>query len=378
MNWTLAASAIASRPACGQRPTGRRRPLATVARCAILLAGLLAVGCATIQTDIVYDTVPGQSSQELETIELQLVQLRAVPDMALLASLRARLQELNRLDHSDPLLQARGRALAAEAALLAGNRREAQAQLDGATAAYAGDELSALVAARLELDPAARIVLLQAALTSSDTAWRLRAELGASLLEAGRYREALAAFDAALPRLPAEYGQLHQAGRDRAYALRDSEGAVQAAAASHLTPQPISYLGLIVVVQQESNLLEWFTGGAPWSPGVIFERAKAAGWFADGSLPAGTPATRADVALFIWNLIARGQSNMLRKYSTRYAGRTASPVPDVAIGSPWFDAVLGVVEEDIMTLPDGRNFQPETPVSGLEFFGIMTAAAGYR
>lgn len=346
----------------------------------LVLAGLVAMGsgCASIQTDIRYDTEPGATNEELLLIESQLVRLRASPNQEILANYRSRLQELRRIPGSDPLHRARLEGLAAEAFLQSGNRREAETRVRDGKAQYAGDELVLLAEARLQADNAARLHLLEQAIRTADSSFRLRAELGSTLLAVGRYRESLAAFDSALPRLPEEYSLLYQPERDKAWALRDADMSVQAASATYLTAQPISLLGMLVVIQQESSLMEWFTGGANWSPGVIFERGKAAGWFIDEGRPAASQATRKDAALLLWSLLARGQTQMLQRYSRRYAARASSPVPDVAFGTAWFDAVLGMVEENIMQLPDGRNFKPDETLSGLEFFGIMTAAARYR
>ena len=60
--------------------------------------------------------------------------------------------------------------------------------------------------------------------------------------------------------------------------------------------------------------------------------------------------------------------SLLTRYRQRYS---FSPVPDVAVEEPWFDAVLGVVEREIMDLPDGINFQPDGEVSGLEYLSIL-------
>jgi len=339
---------------------------------------LLLGSCASIQTDIRYDTVPGISGEELQLIELRLVDLRANPNAQELAAIRSDLQQRSKAPLSEPLFSARLQALIADAALLAGNRREAEAAVRTAKAAYAGDELSLLAELRLLEDLSSQLELAESAIRSADSSFRLRAELGSLLLKAGRYREALAAFDSALPKLPPEYSVLYQGERDKVFALRDSGSSVEEASALHLTPQPISLLGMLIVVQQESSLLEWFTGGANWSPGVIFERAKAANWFSDPSAKGDSFAKRQDAALLIWNLLGRGQSAALNKYSVRYAARGVSPIPDVPYGHPAFDAILGLVEEEVMNLPDGRHFKPDDTVSGLEFFGIMTAAIKFR
>jgi hypothetical protein len=91
-----------------------------------------------------------------------------------------------------------------------------------------------------------------------------------------------------------------------------------------------------------------------------------------------TEAHRADAALFIWKLLASRKESpaLLSKYTQKYSGRpgASSPVPDVPLGSPYFDAVLGCVEMEIMNLPDGKNFMPDDPVSGAMFYQALAAA----
>ncbi len=86
--------------------------------------------------------------------------------------------------------------------------------------------------------------------------------------------------------------------------------------------------------------------------------------------PPGTQAVRKDVAYFIWGIVSRAEHDpkLLGKYRAKYA---ASPVPDVPIDAPWFDAALGVVERELMDLPDGVNFQPDGPVTGLQYLEIL-------
>jgi len=73
----------------------------------------------------------------------------------------------------------------------------------------------------------------------------------------------------------------------------------------------------------------------------------------------------------------KNDKTMLKRYSERYWARVnpTSPVPDVPLESPWFDAVLGCVEREIMELPDGRCFFPDDPVTGLEFYRWLKKAA---
>ena len=60
---------------------------------------------------------------------------------------------------------------------------------------------------------------------------------------------------------------------------------------------------------------------------------------------------------------------MLTKYSDRHSKKAnaKSPIPDVDISNPDFDAVLGTVENEIIDLPDGINFQPDADVTAMEY-----------
>lgn len=348
-------------------------------RYAAAIAAVLALSsCATIQRDVLYDAPAGEQPAELAEMESELALLRAKPDAAALESLRGRLEKLAAAPSSDTARSARILSLSAEAALQAGEKSTAAKLLERSHAAYGGDELAAVVSSRLAKTPEERLAVLERAAPLADDGARIRAELGSALLALGRFREALAAFDAALPRLGPEYGLLYGEDRERAYALRDSESAPSAGAASSLTKDTITMLGMTTVAQSETNALDRVTGGAPWAPGVLFDRLKASGWYADSGAEARAPASRKDAALFLWSMMARGDVRVSSRYTTRYASRGQSPVPDVPYGSPYFDAVLGVVEEGVMSLVDGRNFDPDAPATGLDFYGWLLLAADWR
>ena len=66
-------------------------------------------------------------------------------------------------------------------------------------------------------------------------------------------------------------------------------------------------------------------------------------------------------------MLRRYSPNEITKYSERYKNKKRSPVPDVKLDSPDFDAVLGCVENEIMHLEDGIEFGSEKEVSGIQF-----------
>ena len=345
---------------------------------ATLAVAAFVVSCATVQRDILYEAPVGEEPAELVEIESELVLFRAKSGSQDLRAIRSRIAELLAVPSSDSSRTARLYALSAEAALLAGDRSAAARRLSDSAAAYGGDEVAAVVASRLLTKDEDRLDALRKADLVAEAGYRIKAELGSALLASGDFRGALSAFDASLPFLDDSYGLLYGEDRQRAYALRDAEAAPRADSAAYLTKAPITLAGMAVVTQSETNELDYITGGATWATGVLFDRLKASSWYADSSARPSAPATRKDAALFLWRLMARGDNRMVVRYTERYASRATSPVPDLPYGSPYFDAVLGVVEEGIMSLTDGRNFEGDAPASGLDFYGWLMAAVAWR
>ncbi len=121
---------------------------------------------------------------------------------------------------------------------------------------------------------------------------------------------------------------------------------------------------------QDSHLLSSLSPDA--NPGFadVLPALKTAGLLLDPATPADSPVNRKSAAWYLWGIVARAEHDpqLLTVYRQKY---TTSPVPDVAVSDPWFDAVLGTVEREIMDLPDGVHFRPDDPVTGLEFVSIL-------
>jgi len=85
---------------------------------------------------------------------------------------------------------------------------------------------------------------------------------------------------------------------------------------------------------------------------------------------------RSGAAWYIWHLLAenRADRTILTRYSSRYGER--SPIPDILRSSVFFDAVLGCIEREFMSLPDGKNFNGQANVGGAEFLIILKKLAG--
>jgi tetratricopeptide (TPR) repeat protein len=355
-------------------PGSRALPaaLAASALLAALLMGALA-GCRTLPGDQITRSAGEQETAALDAFALRLLDLRLSPDAARLEALRAELDRSASRPGWSREAQARVDALRAEAALQAGDRPAARNLAEAAARLSDAEEGVWLVRAELEPDAARRLALLSEGLAKSEKKARLLCERGRELLKAGRYAEAAQDLDEGLRGLDPAYRALYGADRERALSL--AQAAREAGSAAALgKPEslegPLSLRGMVERAFRETRLLSSLSSNPAPSYEAVLPALQAAGLLLDPAAAPETTATRKAVAFFLWGLIARTEHDprLLTRYRRKYS---LSPVPDVGVEEPWFDAVLGVVERELMDLPDGVNFQPDQPVSGLEYLSIL-------
>ena len=141
---------------------------------------------------------------------------------------------------------------------------------------------------------------------------------------------------------------------------------------------------MIILTSENSSLLKDFTAGSKMSTSELTKKLTAYGAFssaldsdnsnhsADQILKA-SAITRIMAARFLWNLYVEKKSKpeLKNRYSTRYNKLGKSPITDVEVSDPDFDAVMGSVENEIMELPDGKSFYPQNLLSNLDFITIL-------
>ena len=173
--------------------------------------------------------------------------------------------------------------------------------------------------------------------------------------------------------LDARYRALYGADRDRAISLaqtvRDT-GAPLAITESRTLDSPLTNRAMVEMTFSEPRLLGSLSPEAKPRYESVLPALVSAGLLLDPAAPADSLAPRKSVGFFLWGLMARLEHNpkLLTVYRLKY---TSSPVADVALTAPEFDAVLGVVEREIMELPDGVNFRPEQTITGLQYLGML-------
>jgi len=358
----------------------------------------LFLACTSInfKNDIFIDSHREQIDANLTKLEETIVPLEAAGGAQArgrqdeMASARRMLGEMEKEASADADYSGRLIAWSGRLAILEGRYSEAQRLYRQSIATSPGNITAVILGIRLEGDPERRLELVNMELATtghnSEDFGELQIERGRSLMELNRFSEAAGAFDAAFSSgLNSAYQESYEAGRNRSWELRNTDNAA-AGTLDMLGRESISWRDCITMAKNETQLLRFISGGRDLSESEYFTRLldrafipytqdiTVTDW--PSSRPrADDTVTRSGAAWLIWHLYAeaRADRGLLSRYSARYAtgANPRSPIADVPPLSPFFDSILGCVETELLSLPDGRNFRPSQPIRGAELLAIL-------
>jgi tetratricopeptide (TPR) repeat protein len=369
-------------------------PTRIVPAVTLLLALLLVfcgalISCGTLQRDIHISSFDDSAKIDLAEIEETIVALESAPQRNIIADIRTKIANLS--DIPDAEFQAQLAAWSGRLFLLEGRPSEAQRELRKSQTLSPENWPSVILASRLEQNVVRRQALLEEALMQLELPegrGELQLELGRVLMEQNRFQEAVAAFDLAFTLLEDKpfYRENYLATRDRAWQLRNINEDTGSRTLEIVRQDGLSWRDLIEITRTETDFFRFLTAGRDWSADEIFRRLLERFFIPvtqDITLmewPSTQPrpdeiVLRSGTAWFLWHLYAenRAMRSLLSRYSTRYANmpNARSPVADLPLNSPFFDSILGCVESEFMSLPDGRNFVPNEKMQGSTYLVML-------
>ena len=362
----------------------------------ILSAAVIFSSCVSTREAVTIDSSRHQMESELTELEELIIPLEAAGAgearrmQSEISSARQMIGQMERDASADRDFSGQLAAWSGRLAIVEGRYREAQALYSRSVELSPGNLPAVILKIRLEGDPSIRLQMVETELSMlgqrGPGIGELNIEKGRALMETERFLEAAGAFDTAFSAgLENVYRESYASSRSRAWELRNVTGAA-AGTMSLLGRETISWNDSIAMAKNETQLFRFITGGRNISDSELFSRlverafipytqdVNAADW--PSSRPrADEPVTRAGAAWFIWHLFAetRADRGLLTRFSARYAAgaNPRSPIADIPALSPFFDSILGCVENGFMSLPDARNFRPALPVRGAELLAIL-------
>ena len=345
---------------------------------------ILCTGCQSLQSDRLY-TSSADETIFLELLEL-IVPLDKNPEKNAVNAARKKITELEKSKVKDRNFEGRLAAWSGRLYLIEGKPKEALARQKKAESLYPGSIEGRVLGIRLETDPEKRRELCETSIREARGGGffgqynEFNIELARVELELKNYREAIAAFDSAFPHLNPLYRTVYNDDRNIAWQLRNLDPDTSPKTAEISLKRTIDWEDVIELSKNETRLLYFLGGGTTMSTTELFSALVER-----SIIPASqdmnittmddiklSPALRdmvlrSGAAWYIWHLLAesRADRSILTRYSSRYPDR--SPIPDVLRNSIFFDAILGCIEREFMSLSDGKNFNGRGNVGGAEF-----------
>lgn len=355
----------------------------------ICILSAMVIGCASLQRDIVLSTDSFIQNEDVEYLEEKFVQYDAIaimngkiapesPVYLQLDILEKEIENTIKASGVNKILDSRLYALEGLANLLQNKKQKAKALYIKSLETNKGDSYTVILGSRL-----GEVASLEDEniISGSNESVLLVLEQGLSHYANGEYTDCVAKLDSAFIELPEYYREAYDEVRQNAWVLRNNSSLTEDKnVLSLLNKSQISIGDMIMITQETTDLFTTFNGGKKFSEAELFNRLKKDGYFNSVSNlePLGKQdevkrnqlVVRSVAARFLWNMNFSNKPNdaVKTRNSSLYREKVGySPVPDVDINSNDFDAILGVIEQEIMSLPDGVNFDPEGKVSASEF-----------
>ncbi|MBQ0051923.1 MAG: hypothetical protein KBT11_07655 [Treponema sp.] len=255
-----------------------------------------------------------------------------------------------------------------------GRTVEARKFLASSESSYKGDLFASVLFHRL--NPQKSLALNANISEKSPEKALLVLEEALDLYKNKSYLEAVARFDSAFILLNSFYRDAYGEIRDKCWELRSISS--ENFGEDLLTLQKISVMQMILISEKDTDLLYNYTGGKKMSDRELYTKIAGSGLLNPVSAPLSVEnsissdylVNKLIASRYLWNLYnaRKNTQHLAAKYSVQYkkSGRK-SPVKDVELENPDFDAVLGCVEKEILNLDDGVNFNGKREISAVEF-----------
>ncbi|MCR5494400.1 MAG: hypothetical protein K6F15_02080 [Treponema sp.] len=290
--------------------------------------------------------------------------------------------------HLEPIVKAHITAIDGLLYLLEGKKKKAENAYMDAKAVTGGDDYVMLLASKLQKTEKDSLSFCDEILSVDANNSIITMAKGVLLYNAGEYDKAVALIDQAFIQFDNQgrnnYRTVYNDFRDKVWTLY-STGISSEKGSEDLTKE-LSKEDMVFLAYAKSSALTDLTRGTKLNKNQLYNKVFAAGLFnaakdsenlqnSAALITDSQSINRLACARFLWNLyvLNKGNPQLASRYTSRYSKipNAKSPVSDIEIQNLDFDAVLGVVDNEIMNLPDGKNFKPSDKVRILDYLTFL-------
>ncbi len=362
-------------------------------------AAFFLTSCASLQQDIYTSSSSSVVFDSIQEVEDTFIDI----DCNYICSHNLSYQQvqnlLNSIDtsdqHQEPALKARLLSIKGLLYLYQGKASKAKETYIEARVLQANDSYTLLLASRLEKSNADQLDYLNNILRIENDDAVILTEKAKVLYLMQSYDLSLASIDKAFLIFSKNSQENYRTGYAklqeniwRMYKLTNNFDLQNNITAKELQ-NTLTVQSMIEYTVNNSTLLNFFTAGNKYKTSDLVKKLEKAGYFSSVKdkenqnkssleITKSKKLTRKNAARFLWNVYikSQGKNDLASRYSDYYtklsqSHNVSSPIADIKIEDSDFDAVLGMVENQIMELPDGKNFYPSEAISLVDYLNCL-------
>jgi hypothetical protein len=334
-------------------------------------------GCQTI-SDNIQQSMNEKDLATFETIELLLLDYNFKKNKELLNEIQQKSDNISKTAALSKKYQAKVYGIQGEVEFYKGNMKAVSKYIELIESTYNSEERLFIMLALLAEDNTNKIDILKHGLQKAESTGLLKLYLARLYFQTNDFRSASLYFDDAFLSLNEKYKLYYQKERDLAYEfIKYPPGNLKIN--DILTLNILNVKHIIMLLHSETDFFAHLTPKKNIDAAELLIILKNAGYIYTQELQLDDICKRKDLAYLLLHIIAyiENDTSLFAFYSQQFQNQSlhifgpSSPVPDVRINSYYFDAVLILVEREILALPDGINYFPENSLSGLDFAKII-------
>lgn len=357
---------------------------------AILLVVIFA-GCETVGENRL-TMMDDRLSEQIQEVEILILRSRfdAHPQQ-LLESAGERIEVMESTEIYNKDSQMRIQGLKGYISALSGRKREAENHYLQGRDEDPGEVYYYLTGALLADTQSQAWAVLEKGLSSARDTGLILLAMGDWSFLSGDYLGASVYYEEALLKLPRVYSNFYKEKKALAFDLQDYQG-IKYETTAYLTIEELTFSHLLALTLLESSIFDEFVVYATEGNSEeqirtdeTFSRLIEENYFSDQVGGESRLVERKDLALLFYKVAElrdphfSKELEMMSGFNSQELSDlgAVSPIEDVAVQEHFFAAVVYAVEREFLELPDGINFFPFDPVTGLDYYGMLKRVEEY-
>lgn len=336
---------------------------------------LIVIACETMDEQETF-TQDKKSLDMITETEIVLLQYKISKSYDDIIKAKGLINQLEKLARNNKRFEAKVFGLQGEAALLQHNIPLVNECISYIEARNLNEEKLFVLRAEMERNPEKQMEILLNGIKKADSTDYLKLMLAEHYFRETKFKKAVNLYDEVFTLLAPVFKETYNKHRELSYRFIKSPPKNKSIT-TVLLKSEITYEDMIKILFTETNLLTSIVKAKQYED-IYGELLKKNYIHYDVDAHIKDTVKRKDIAYILIHILSTvekdpsliGRFKSRDDYLNKESGVEESPIPDVESSVYYYNAVLRLIERELMDLPNGENFFPDAGMDGIRFYEI--------